>query len=62
MVPRFSLLAGIARFAGMVIRARMDGSFRRTPFFDTGTGTAVIAPRVLNSHEREALRNAVSPR
>jgi hypothetical protein len=57
--PRFSLVAGMARFAGMVIRARFDGSYKRTPLFVASTGTPIVTPQVLSPSERERLRNAV---
>ena len=61
-VPRFSLIAGMGRFAGMVIRARIDFSYQRTPFFVTSTGAPIVTPQVLRPDERERLRNAVSTR
>ena len=57
--PRFSLVAGMARFAGMLIRARIDGSYKRTPFFAVSTGAPIVPPQVLSSGERERLRNVV---
>jgi hypothetical protein len=57
--PRFSMIAGIARFAGMVIRARIDGSYKRTPLFVASTGPPIVTPQVLSPSERERLRNAV---
>jgi hypothetical protein len=57
--PRFSMIAGIARFAGMVIRARIDGSYKRTPLFVASTGAPIVTPQVLSPRERERLRNAV---
>jgi hypothetical protein len=60
--PRFGLIVGIVRFAGMVIRARINGSYKRTPFFVASTGAPIVAPQVLSPGERERLRNAVSAR
>ena len=60
VADRFSLIAGIARFAGMVIRARIDGSYLRTPFFVPSTGAPIVAPQVLSPGERERLRDAAS--
>jgi hypothetical protein len=57
--PRFSLIAGIARFAGMVIRARIDSSYKRTPLFVASTGAPIVTPQVLSPSERNRLRNAV---
>ncbi len=61
-VPSLSLIVGIGRFAAMVIRARIDGSYLRTPFFVTSTGAPIVTPQVLSAGERERLRNAVSAR
>jgi hypothetical protein len=57
--PSLSLIAGIARFAGMVIRARIDGSYKRTPLFVASTGVPIVTPQVLSPSERERLRNVV---
>jgi hypothetical protein len=54
-MPRGSFAAGLARFAGLVLRARLDGSYRRTPFFVTTTGEPVVIPRILTQSEREGL-------
>ncbi len=54
-VPRGSFAAGVVRFAAMVIRARIDGSYRRTPFFVISTGAPVVTPRVLTKRERDGL-------
>ena len=57
--PSYSLIAGMARFASMVIRARFDGSYKRTPLFVASTGAPIVTPQVLSPSERERLRNAV---
>jgi uncharacterized protein DUF6151 len=57
--PSYSLIAGVARFAGMVIRARFDGTYKRTPLFVASTGAPIVTPQVLSPSERERLRNAV---
>ncbi|HLA70293.1 MAG TPA: DUF6151 family protein [Steroidobacteraceae bacterium] len=54
-----STIASIARFLGSLIRARLDGSYRHTPFFDSDRGIPVVAPKVLTSSERERVMNAV---
>jgi hypothetical protein len=54
-----STIASIARFLGSLIRARLDGSYRHTPFFDPDRGTPVVAPKVLTCSERERVMNAV---
>jgi hypothetical protein len=42
------LLAGILRVFGMVLRSRLDGSYKTNPFFIPGTGTPIVTPQVLN--------------
>ena len=54
-----STVAAVLRFLSSVIRARMDGSYRSTPFFDPDRGTPVVPPKVLSSGERERIMNAV---
>lgn len=52
-------IAGILRFIAMVARARIDGSYKRTPFFSVQEGTPIVTPRVISRSERETLMNAV---
>jgi hypothetical protein len=42
------LLAGALRVMGMVIRSRLDGSYKQNPFFIPGTGDPIVTPQVLN--------------
>ncbi|PSB55739.1 hypothetical protein C7B77_14070 [Chamaesiphon polymorphus CCALA 037] len=42
------LLAGTLRVFGMVLRSRLNGSYKQNPFFIPGTGTPVVTPQVLN--------------
>jgi hypothetical protein len=42
------LLAGTLRVFGMVIRSRLDGSYKQNPFFVPGTGDPIATPQVLN--------------
>lgn len=50
---------GLARMAwGIISRmlaARLSGTWRQTPFFDTQTGDPVVKPNVLGKQERAAL-------
>jgi hypothetical protein len=48
----------VVPFLASVLRARLDGSYRKTPFFDL-TGTPVAQPSVLSASERERLMRAV---
>jgi hypothetical protein len=47
----------ILRFIVTLARARIDGSYKRTPFFSirAGTGTPIVIPRVLSLSERGQL-------
>ena len=54
-VPRgVSMLWVLPRVAPAVLRARVDGSYRRSPFFRDG-GEAIVRPYVLTDDERSAL-------
>ncbi len=52
--------AGMARtvfwFLATAVRARLNGSYRLSPFFDAGTGAPVVVPRVLSAAEYAAAR------
>ena len=54
-----STVTSVLRFLTSVVRARLDGSYKRTPFFDSHRGTPVVAPKVLSASERERVMNAV---
>lgn len=49
----------ITRIIGSVLRARVTGTWKRSPFFDADNFTPVLAPRVLTLEERERARRAV---
>jgi hypothetical protein len=53
-----STIASIIRFLSSVIRARLDGSYRHTPFFASDRGTPIVTPKVLSNDERERLMHA----
>lgn len=53
------LTSAILRFIAMVARARIDGSYRRTPFFAAESGTPVVTPKVLSRTERDRVMRAV---
>jgi hypothetical protein len=53
------MMSMIVRFIAMVARARLDGSYRRTPFFSPDTGAPIVSPRVLSPGERARVMNAV---
>ncbi len=49
-----SLLSFAARTMGRAAKARLNGSWRQTPFFDAESGRAVVKPYVLSEAERQA--------
>lgn len=51
----FATAAAILRFIALVARARMDGSYKHTPFFSVDTGIPIVTPKVLSRGERGAL-------
>lgn len=53
-------IGGIVRILGMLLRARLNGSYRRTEFFSPETGAPVAPPKVLSREERDKLMRAVS--
>ncbi len=46
-------LVATARIAWHVLRARADGTWRKSPFFAAGTLAPVVVPRILTEAERE---------
>lgn len=54
----FGLLPALARIAGMLLKARLDGSYKRTPFFIPGSNTPIVRPKVLSPEEREGVMHA----
>jgi hypothetical protein len=54
-----STFTSVVHFLASVVRARLDGSYKHTPFFDPRRGTPVVQPRVLSSTERERAMHAV---
>ena len=55
-----STIASVSRFMASLARARVDGSYRNTPFFTADRGTPVVMPKVLGRGEREQLMAAVA--
>jgi hypothetical protein len=48
----------VLRFIGSALRARVDGSYKTTPFY-RANGTSMSAPRVLTAAERAQVMQAV---
>jgi hypothetical protein len=55
-----AMIAGILRFIPMMMRVRINGDYRRTPFFAADTGAPVAAPKILSAGEREAVLAAAA--
>jgi hypothetical protein len=54
-----STTVSILRFMARLVRARLDGSYKNTPFFDPQAGTPRVSPKVLTPDERARLMQAV---
>jgi hypothetical protein len=52
-------IAGILRFVTMLMRARINGAYKRTPFFSADTGAPVAVPKILSPRERAVLMDAL---
>jgi Family of unknown function (DUF6151) len=50
----FGMLPGILKIFGMILRARLNGAYRRNPFF-SNTGIPIVNPKILTQSEREAV-------
>jgi hypothetical protein len=46
-------------FITTVLRARINGDYRRTPFFRMDTGAPLVSPRVLSNAEFATVMDAV---
>jgi hypothetical protein len=54
-----STITSVLRFLASVILARLDGSYKRTPFFAPDRGNPVTRSKVLTGGERDRVMNAV---
>lgn len=54
-----STFTSAARFFGSVVKARINGSYKRTPFFIAESSAPIVSPRVLSAAERQRVRSAV---
>jgi hypothetical protein len=54
-----ALVKMVLRFIAMVGGARIDGSYKRSPFFAADTDAPIVAPKVLSPGEREQLMSAL---
>ena len=46
-------------FLTTTLKARLNGSYKQTPFFRTDTGAPVVSPRVLSSEEHARVMDTV---
>ena len=53
-------IGGVTRILGMLLRARLNGSYKWTMFFSPQTGAPVAQPKVLSRDERDRLMQAVA--
>jgi Family of unknown function (DUF6151) len=51
----FGMVPGILRLIAMMLRARLNGAYKCTPFFVANTGVPIMAPKILTDSEREAI-------
>lgn len=54
-----STTVSVLQFMARLIRARLDGSYKKTPFFDPETGAPRVSPKALTPDERARLMQAV---
>jgi len=55
----FGMLPGISKILAMILRARLNGAYKRTPFFLIDSGAPIVTPMILTMSEREALYRVV---
>jgi hypothetical protein len=53
--PAIAMVGPMVGFIGALLRARLDGSYKRTPFFAAESGAPIVAPQVITRAERERL-------
>lgn len=51
--------AGILRVTGMILRARINGSYKQTPFFAPESGAPIVTPKLLSPQELNEFMSAV---
>jgi hypothetical protein len=56
----FRTTVSILRFMATLIRTRLNGGYKITPFFNPADGTPRVSPKVLTPDERGRLAEAVS--
>jgi len=56
---RFSALASSIRFLVAVVKTRIGGSYKRSPFFSAESGDPIVAPTVLSAVELEKAMSSI---
>ena len=56
-VMPLSTITSVLGFLVSLVRTRVDGSYKNTPFFAPDRGTPVVPPKVLTRSEREQVTN-----
>ena len=51
------LISGSLRILNMMLKARLDGSYKQTPFFVLESGTPIVTPKVLSDRELKGVMN-----
>jgi hypothetical protein len=54
-----STVFGFGRIMSMVVCARINGDYKRNPFFSADSGKPIVMPKVLTLGEREQLRQCI---
>jgi len=54
-----STFASVLRFLTSVVCARLDGSYKRTPFFEPGRAIPIVPPKILSAGELDRLMKTV---
>lgn len=53
VAPSGSMARFVMRTVGTIVKERLSGRWKQTPFFDIETGRSVVKPRVLTDEERD---------
>lgn len=53
------LLSGTLYIIGMMIKARLDGSYKHTPFFVLESGVPIVTPKILSDRELKDVMDVI---
>lgn len=51
--------AGIFRVTGMILKARLNGSYKHNPFFSPESGAPIVTPKLLSTQELKEVMSTV---